>query len=187
MLTNRTPPNCIQANIYAMARVLFPNQNIVIELPSLKHIKNLQTVLSLITKSLAAYSLGNAKVWKQLHMDDTERRRKSLVNVVMTLLDNDYYLKTICLSGLIIAKDKSSEKQSRSVISYFDEAGRLLKGWRDKTAEMYPNEPELLEQLPVPKDVTVTRLIGGMVSHDNCHGANKAVTLLADDIIEIGK
>ena len=91
------------------------------------------------------------------------------------------------LDFVIIAKDKSSEEQSRYVISYFDEAGRLLKGWRDKTAEMYPNEPELLEQLPVPKDVTVTRLIGGMVSHDNCHGANKSGTLLADDIIEKGK
>ena len=102
----------------------------------------------------------------------------------MTLLDNDDNLKTICLSGSIIAEDNSSEGQSRSVISYFDETGRLLKGWRDKTAEMYPNEPELLEQLPAPKDVTVTRLIGGMVSHDNCHGANKAGTFLADDIIE---
>ena len=52
---------------------------------------------------------------------------------------------------------------------------------------MYPNEPELLEQLPVPKYVTVTRLISGMVSHDNCHGANKYGTLLSDDNIEKGK
>ena len=144
-------------------------------------------MLSLITKSLAAYSLSNVKVWKQLHTDETERRRTSLVNVVMTLLDNNDNLKTTCLSGSIIAEDKSSEEQSRSVISYFDEAGRLLKRWRDKTAEMYPNEPELLGQLPVPKYVTVTRLICGMVSHDNFHGANKAGTLLADEIIEKGK
>ena len=52
---------------------------------------------------------------------------------------------------------------------------------------MYPNEPELLEQLQVLKYVTVTRLIGGMVSHDNCHIANKSGTLLADDMIEKGK
>ena len=110
-----------------------------------------------------------------------------MVNVVMSLLDNDDNLKTIRLSGSIIAEDKSSEEQSRSIISYFNEAGRLLKGWRYKTADMYPNEPEMLEQLPVPKDVTVTRLIDGMVSHDNCHGANKAGPFLADDIIEKGK
>ena len=40
---------------------------------------------------------------------------------------------------------------------------------------MYPNEAELLEQLPVPKDVTVKIFIGGMVSHDNCHGANMSL------------
>ena len=49
------------------------------------------------------------------------------------------------LDFVIIAEDKSSKEHSRSVISYFDKAGRLLKEWRDKTAEMYPNEPELLE------------------------------------------
>ena len=69
------------------------------------------------------------------------------------------------LNFVIISEDKSSKEQIRSIISYFDEAGRLLKGWIDKTAEMYPNEPELLEQLSVPKYVTVTILIGGMVSH----------------------
>ena len=110
MLTNRTPPTFIQANICAMARVVFPNEDIVLELPSLSHIKKLRTVLSLMTKSLTAYSLGNAKVWKQLHTDETEQRRTSLVNVVMTLLDNDDTLKTICLSGSIIAEDKTSEE-----------------------------------------------------------------------------
>ena len=86
-----------------MARVVFPNKKNLIELPSLKHIKNLQIVLSLITKSLVAYSLGNSKVWKQIHTYETERHRTSLVNVVMTLLDNDDNLKTVCLSGSIIA------------------------------------------------------------------------------------
>ena len=48
-------------------------------------------------------------------------------------------------------------------------------------------EPVTAQADQVPKDVTVTILIGGMVIHDNCHGANKSVTFLADDIIEKGK
>jgi hypothetical protein len=55
MLANRTPPSCIQANIFAMSRVLQPEQDIVKELPSLNHIKNLRTVLLYCTKTLAAY------------------------------------------------------------------------------------------------------------------------------------
>ena len=36
MLSNHTPPTCIQTNIYTMSHLLLPNHNVVIELPSLK-------------------------------------------------------------------------------------------------------------------------------------------------------
>jgi hypothetical protein len=60
MLANCTPPTCIQANIFAMSRVLHLEMDIVRELPSVKHIKSLRTVLSTVTKTLAAYQLGHA-------------------------------------------------------------------------------------------------------------------------------
>ena len=62
MLANRTLTSCIQANIFAMSRVLQPEQDIVKELPSLKHIKNMRTILLYCTKVLVAYQLGSAKV-----------------------------------------------------------------------------------------------------------------------------
>ena len=52
MLANRTPPSCIQANIFAMSRVLQPEQDIVKELPSLNHIKNLRTVCCITRRLL---------------------------------------------------------------------------------------------------------------------------------------
>ena len=116
-----------------MTRVVFSHQDIVLELPSLTHIKNLWTTLSLITKTLDAYSLGNAKDWKQMHNDKTSRWQKSLVNIVMTIVDQDDNLKTICLSGSIIAEDKSADEQSRAIIGHFDGVGRLLKIWRETT------------------------------------------------------
>jgi hypothetical protein len=61
----------VQANIYAVAKPLFPDIDTVKELPSLKHTKNLQTTLWLVTKTLAAYQIGNAKVPEQLHNDGT--------------------------------------------------------------------------------------------------------------------
>ena len=82
------------------------------ELPSLKHIKNLRIVLALMTKSLAAYSFGHAKEIKQMHNDETSRRHVPLINTVVTILDQNDKLKTLCLSGSIIADDKSSEAQT---------------------------------------------------------------------------
>jgi hypothetical protein len=94
MLSNRTPPTCIQANIYAMARVLHPEMDVVKELPSVMHIKDMRTVLLQCTKSLAAYTLGRAKIWNQLHTDDTARHQCSIVNVVILILESDNQLKT---------------------------------------------------------------------------------------------
>ena len=89
MLVNQTPPLSIQAIIHAMSWTLHPNIDIVKELPSLNHIKNLCTTLLQLTKTIAAYELGKAKCWKQLHMDETRRHQTSLVNVVMGCLAED--------------------------------------------------------------------------------------------------
>jgi hypothetical protein len=92
--------------------------------PSLKHIKKLRTVLLHCTKALAAYQLGHAKDWKQLHTDETSRCQVSIVNVVISILSNNNELKTICMSGSIISKDGTADEQSRAIIGAFYESGR---------------------------------------------------------------
>jgi len=96
MLANRTPPTCVQANLYAMAKVIMPNFEIIKELPSLRYIRNSRTTHWIVTKTLAAYQLGKAKDWKQLHTDETNRCQTSLVNVVMSYLMEEDELQTIC-------------------------------------------------------------------------------------------
>jgi hypothetical protein len=156
MLANRTPPSCIQANIFAMSRVLQPEQDIVKELPSLNHIKNLRTVLLYCTKTLAAYRLGHAKDWKQLHTDETSRCQISIVNVIISILSEDNELKTICMSGSIISKDGTADEQSRVIIGAFNDSGRLLQEWREMTAAMYPDDIELLSTIPKSEDMSPT-------------------------------
>ncbi len=92
-----------------MSRVLHSEIDIVRELPSVKHIKSLRTVLSTVTKTLAAYQLGHAQNWKQLHTDETSRRLISIVNVVMSIINNDNELRTICMSA--------SETQNRPLVT----------------------------------------------------------------------
>jgi hypothetical protein len=71
LLANQCPPVSIQASILAMARSFFHGQDVVCELPCLKSITNMQTVLLGTTKSLVAYWLGSADAWQQLHTDET--------------------------------------------------------------------------------------------------------------------
>ena len=97
MLNNRTHPTCIQANIYAVCKVICPNMDIVAELPSVKYIRDMRVVNARITKTLAAYRIAQFPKLKQIHFDGTSRRQREVLNVVVSAFDEDYTLKTICV------------------------------------------------------------------------------------------
>ena len=185
LLANRTQPSCVQANMFVMAKIIHPTYDVVKELPSLRYIQRSRTVLLWVTKTLAAARIGNAKSWKQGHTDETSRRKKSIVNLVMTVLQNDDKLKTICLSGCIIAKNSTADEQARAIIGQFRESGRLLKEWRDTTAAMFPNKPHLLDQIPSPDGMCVSRMNGVHVSTDTCNVAQAVQEALGLSIREI--
>ena len=145
------------------------------------------SVTTTVTKTLAAYQLGHAKNWRQPHTDETSRRQVSIVNVVISIINNDNQLRTICMSGSIISKDDTADEQSRAIISAFSDCGRLLKEWRDITAVMYPGEDNLLAANPNSDDMSPVKLIGGFLSHDNCATANKTAYNLMQKILELGK
>jgi len=76
MLANRTPPSSIQANLLAMAKS--PGQDVVKEIPSIKHIRNLRTVLLTKTKTLASLLVAKSKQIKQVHTDKTSKWKKKV-------------------------------------------------------------------------------------------------------------
>ena len=124
-----------------------------------------------VTKSLAAYLLGSADSWKQLHTDETSRGQISLVNVIIGLLGTDGKLKSICLSGSIIAEDSTAENQSRAIISSFTESAQLLANWIKTMEEMYPDRDDLVNLIPKPSSMCVSKLLNGMISTDTWNTA----------------
>jgi hypothetical protein len=169
LLASQCPPISIQASILAMARSFFKGQDVVCELPCLKSIWNMQTVLLSTTNSLAAYWLGSADAWQQLHTDKTSRRQISLVNVVVGLIGSDGIFRSICLLGSIIAEDSTAENQSRAIIFSFTKSSQLLADWIMITAEMFPDRADLLDLIPKPSSMCVAKLLKGMVSNDTCN------------------
>lgn len=185
MLAYRTPPTCIQACLYATAKTLFPNADIILMLPGLTHIKNLRTTLWEVTKTLACYQLGHAHEWKQLHIDETSRRQTSLGNVVISMLTTDVKFKTVCLNSAIICDDGKAESQCNSIISTFTESSKLLGRWRAMTEEMYPARNDLVECIPDPTTMDVTRMIGGGIEQDTCNTALSLGNKLTNAIIKL--
>jgi hypothetical protein len=101
------------------------------------------------------------------------RHQVSIVNVVISIINNDNELHSICMSGSIISKDCTADKQSRAIISAFNNSVQLLQEWRDMTADMYLGDNELLAVIPNSEDMSPTKLICGFLSHYNCATANK--------------
>ena len=66
-----------------------------------------------------------------------------MMNLILGVLTNNKKLRTICLAGDIIPEDGTAECQSVAIVEKFTKCGRLLKGWRKQTIEMYSNYPEL--------------------------------------------
>ena len=190
MLYHRTPPTCIRANIVSASLTFMPSADIVKEVPSLSHIRNLRTVLLTITKTLAAQSVGNAITIKQTHTDETSKRQTGVLNVVTGLLTQDNELKAICLAGDIIPENGTAEEQSKAVVQSFSEGGRLLDLWRDKTAEMYSSNndlPQLLAMIPQKDKLCISRLLGGYISTDTCPTARLTQTKIETLILEAAK
>ena len=185
LLANRCPPTSIQACILVMARSLSPGRDIVRELPCLRSIRNMRTVVLRVTKTLAAFRIGKSPKWTQLHTDETSRRQISLVNVVVGLLGSDGVLKSICLSGSIIAKDSTAENQSRAIIASFSESAKLLHDWIKVTEEMFPDREDLIDLIPKPSSMCVSKLLNGMVSTDTCNTAQLTRSTVIEHIYQI--
>ena len=94
-----------------------------------------------------------------------------MIDVVIGLLNDDNEFKTICLDSAIIAEDGSTEKCARAIISAFDDSAQLLFKWREEIVHMFPDRLDLLSSVPKPSSLDVSRMLGGMLSHDNCNPA----------------
>ena len=91
----------------------------------------------------------------------------SLFNVLISFLTENDEFRTICLDRAIIEEDGTAEQQSRSILGLFTESARLLEKWCHETVYMFPNRPDLLEGLPDASSMDITRMLGGIISHDN--------------------
>ena len=174
MLANRTPPTCIQSNIVAFCGHILPGQDIIKEIPSVKHIRNMRTVQLTIAKTLAAMQVGRSPKIKQLHTDETSKRQTQITDVVLSLLQDDKSLKTICLAADLICADGTAEEQTKGILHSFADGGRLLDRWRLKVKEMFKEDPEmiqLLAQIPMKESLSVSRLLGSYITTDTCNTA----------------
>ena len=91
-LANCTPPSCIRVNLLLMALAINPNFEVVKEIPCVRHIQVLCTVLSNVTQSVAGKIIAESTKINQLHTDGTSHKGTEIVNIFCSILNHRWEL-----------------------------------------------------------------------------------------------
>ena len=116
-LANRTPPSCIWVNLLLVALAINPNFDVMKEIPCVRHIQVLGTVLSDVTQADSGKTIVESTKIKQIHTDGTSHKGTEIVNIVCSILNKDKKLKTICLAGNIIPEDGTAACQIAAIVN----------------------------------------------------------------------
>ena len=92
-LANCTPPYCIQVNLLLMALAINHNFEVVNEIPCVRHIQVLRTVLSDVTQAVAGNTIAESTKNKKLHTDGASHKGIEIVNIVCSIFNKDKKLK----------------------------------------------------------------------------------------------
>jgi hypothetical protein len=161
----------------SVASAIFPNKNIVKQLPSLRFIQQMCPVLLRVTKTLAVFQLGGVSHFSQMFTDGTSRHTASFENLVIGyMIDNGYKCVTL---PCILPEDGRAEACTQAILDTFKE-GRMLSIWRNETQIMFPNRPDLVQQIPHTSELDIGKLYNGSIVTDTCDQAwkNDAYLLL---------
>jgi hypothetical protein len=67
----------------SVASAVFPNKNIIKQLPSLRFIQQMYTALIHVTKTLAAFQLAGVSLFSKMFTDGTSHHKTSFENLVV--------------------------------------------------------------------------------------------------------
>ena len=173
MLSHRTPPESMPANIMTICKLISPNNNIVQELPGVDWVRKCRSIMVVETKTLGAMQIAAAEATVGHHADDTSRRGKGFGNCIVRVRNGPVF-SNVALSSCIFAADGTAESGVASIQRTFREGRELLQNWRNVTAKMYPGNANLLAKLPDPSRLTLARLAkNGFLMTDTCDTARK--------------
>ena len=126
-LANRARPSFIQVNLLSISLAINPNFEVAKDIPCVRHIQVLLTVLSDVTQTVAGKTFSESTKIKQLNTDGTSHKGTEIVNIVCSIINKEKQLKSICLAGDIILEDGTATYQIAAIVNQFSKNRQLLE------------------------------------------------------------
>ena len=92
-IDNCTPTSCIRVNLLSMALAINTRFEAVKEIPCVRQIQVLCTVLSDVNQAVTGKTITESTKIKQFHTEGTSHKGTEIVNIVCTILNKDNKLK----------------------------------------------------------------------------------------------
>ena len=191
LLVNGVPSRSINKSLLSFIHLMTNGDTdyTIEELPSVWYIRRVRTMLLTVTQVLAAYRLGKAKKWGQLHTDMTSRRQVHFLDLLLSYSDgdsdNEHEYKTVLMSCCIFPEDETAKQQIESIDNFLKEQGALLEEWKLVIEKMYP---DYVHDIPDAASLDLGKLAdGGVVTTDTCNSAKSVMRMMIELIIERGK
>lgn len=124
LLSHRTPPLSICANITSVVQLLMPNADIIKELPGNRFVRYCRTILAQVSQTLAAYNIAVADTIEQSHTDGTSVRQTAMQNFVVRAT-KDGVEKKITLSSCILSENETAESIASAILQEFQHVALL--------------------------------------------------------------
>ena len=137
LLTHRTPPEPVTANILTGCRLVSTNNNIVGFLPGVNFFHQCRSALAVETKTLGGYRIAKAVKVLEHHSDDTSRWGVSFGYSTLNISTEAGY-ENVALSLAIFAADGTAESMVDAIQRTFLKGLDLLKNCYDVTRRMFP-------------------------------------------------
>jgi hypothetical protein len=183
LIVNGVPVGSINASIVSCNELMFGGKIEIEELPSVWYIRRVRSILLTVAELLAAYRLGNAIKWGQLHTDMTTRRQIPFLNLLLSYLpegNHKYNFQTVLMSCCIHPEDETAEAQISAIVDHLDRTGKLLQKWQETHNRMFPGDEH---GIPDATSLDLGKLSdGGAVSTDTCNAAQKLNQRLIEEI-----
>eukprot|EP00985_Skeletonema_marinoi_P013178 scaffold6499_cov134-Skeletonema_marinoi.AAC.1 len=191
LLVNGVPSRSINKSLLSFIHLMTNGDTdyTIEELPSVWYIRRVRTMLLTVTQVLAAYRLGKAKKWGQLHTDMTSRRQVHFLDLLLSYSDgdsdNEHEYKTVLMSCCIFPEDETAKQQIESIDNFLKEQGALLEEWKLVIEKMYP---DYAHDIPDAASLDLGKLAdGGVVTTDTFNSAKSVMRMMIELIIERGK
>ena len=126
MLSHRTPPESIPANILGVGWLISPNYDIIELVPSINFVRNCGSILVVETKILSAAKIAGAVKLLEHHSDDPSCRGAGFGNSILRIATETGY-ENVALSSAIFAADGTAESGVAAVQRTFQEACDLIQ------------------------------------------------------------